>query len=305
MTHSGRSIAEHCNGVAFVFVPNICNAACPFCYVQPSLSATAHASRSVLERAAKTAAALATMGFEEVRFTGGEPTTFRNLDAIITPFLDQGLGYRILTNGLDVNAQIEFFRAAPPRRFTLSIHDTRDPSSVFNVPVDATSWASNRRRLAEIAEVEATVVVWKHLSDVEAVHHTLEDLANDGVSHIKLILENSRQRTDAAAFAKYARGLYAEWAEHFRSFRFTDVGQSGCRLREKGFPAVDLGRGTVYSCCVQVGDRRIPSGYAEEFRSDVAKVGPAIASVVERGRGGADVLPCSASATFCPLGLTQ
>ncbi|WP_439378214.1 radical SAM protein [Amycolatopsis lexingtonensis] len=302
---TATAVATHSNGTAFVFVPNLCNAACAFCYVHPSLSREAHASNLVLRRARATAEALAALGFREVRFTGGEPTIFANLPEIIEPFLEFGLRYRVLTNAIDIDAQLPFFEHHPPERFTISVHDTADPSSVFGVSISREHWADNRRKLASISEVEATFVLADAAHEESVVHHAIGELARDGVHHIKLILENSRQQ-DAQIFSKVVSNLRREWGETFRTFRFTAPGAVACKLPERAFPSVDLGRGAVYACCVQVGDRQLPSGHFSTFTADVDATRRTITSVIESAMTHrASVLPCSAGSQFCPIALEQ
>jgi hypothetical protein len=301
-----REIAEHCGFTAFAFVPNICNAACSFCYVHPSLAANARASHAVLERAAVAAEVLSALGFEEVRFTGGEPTLFSNLDELIQPFLEQGLKYRVLTNAIKIADHLPFFRESPPVRFTISVHDTVHPEDVFDVAIDADSWESNRRQLAQICDVEATLVIQDPMLGRLRAHRALEDLASDGVAHIKLILENSQQVSATSSFNDLACVLRDTWGTLFQSFRYTDTKQCSCRLKDKGFPSIDLGSSTIFACCVQVGDRTIPAGHSSSLPITAGAAIDTFVAVIENSRGWTTPnLPCDAGHSFCPLGLAK
>jgi len=301
-----QAIAQHANFTAFVFVPNLCNADCPFCYVHPTFARKARASTAVLSRAAITAEALSKLGFEEVRFTGGEPTLFSNLDRLIEPFWSHGMRYRVLTNGIDIDDHLSFFREKAPERFTISVHDTVSPESIFRVPIDADAWTQNRRKLADIAEVEATLVIQDAALEWNQADHVLNDLEIDGVKHIKVILENSRQGRDYRSFERLARELTDKWSSRFLTLRFTDTNNWGCRLPDKAFPAIDLGRSAIFACCVQVGDRTVPAGYSDELPSDVISAMVKLTSVIERSREMRPLtLPCEAGTLFCPLGLAQ
>ncbi|WP_290058954.1 radical SAM protein [Amycolatopsis solani] len=302
---TGTAAAAHSNETAFVFVPNLCNAACAFCYVRPSLSREAHASKLVLRRARAAAEALAGLGFREVRFTGGEPTIFANLPEIIEPFLEFDLQYRVLTNAIDVEAQLPFFSRHPPERFTISVHDTADPSSTFGVSMSREQWAENRRKLVSISEVEATFVLADAAHEESIVHHAIGELANDGIRHIKLILENSHQQ-NSQIFSKVANNLRKEWNDTFETFRFTATEAVTCKLPDRAFPSIELGRGAVYACCVQVGDRHLPSGHFSRFATDVDAARKAIDSVITSARSyRTSFLPCSEGSRFCPIALDQ
>lgn len=301
----GTAVAAHCNATAFVFVPNLCNAACDFCYVRPGLVREARASKVVLRRARAAAEALAGLGFREVRFTGGEPTIFANLSELIRPFLEQDLRYRILTNAIEVDARMPFFERHPPERFTISVHDTDHPESVFGVPISKARWAENRRKLVSVSDVEATFVLTDPEHDAPTVHRAIGDLAAEGVKHVKLILENSRQQ-DAEAFGQLAARLRETWSGAFETFRFSATWATTCQLPVKAFPAVELGRGVAYSCCVQVGDRRLPAGHSSALSDDPDAARQAIGDVVEFARSyHSPLLPCSAGSRFCPIALDQ
>jgi MoaA/NifB/PqqE/SkfB family radical SAM enzyme len=303
----GSSVSSsHSNGTAFVFVPNLCNARCDFCYVRPVFAESAKASAAVLHRGRITAAALSELGFTSVRFTGGEPTIFSNFDELVSPFINVGLTYRVLTNGFSLGASLDYFRTTPPERFTISVHTTRDPATVFGVPLSVHELSRTRRTLAAIADVEATIVVEDAGRGWDELDSTLADLVDDGVSDVKVILENSRQRRDREIFYQAALRLRGRWASRLRTLRFTDPTQSACLLKAKGFPSIDLGLGIAYACCVQVGDRAVAEGYSLPIGVDATTASRAIRGVTEHGRRTeASVLPCSAGQDFCPLALTS
>lgn len=297
-------VAMHCDRTAFVFLPNLCNAKCEFCYVRPAFSQAAHASKAVLKRAQVTAEALSILGFSTVRFSGGEPTLFDNLSEVVRPFIDRGLTYRVLTNGIDVDHCLEFFTAQPPDRFTLSVHTTSRPEAVFGVPVTIEQLAENRRLLSQIARVEATIVVEDVHADWKSIEMTLAQLKEDGVDWVKLILENSVQTRDGGTFLTQAHRIRDHWKGEFRSMRISDTHQDSCKLTQKGFPAIELGRGLIYACCVQVGDRPVVDGYSEPLLASGVATAASIQRLIERSTlVESGELPCSAADRFCPLAL--
>lgn len=305
MTNTERAAVIHANSTAFVFVPNVCNASCDFCYVRPKLAQLARASSAVLARAETAAEALRVVGMSEVRLTGGEPTIIENLADVVTHFTDRGMRYRILSNAIDIDRHLDFFEACPPQRFTISVHSTRDPKSFFGVPVSTSKLARNRRRLAAICDVEATLVVERPDDCSSTLHASLEDLAQDGVKHVKVILENSRQ-TQSAAFTESMRRLSLTWSNQFSSFRYTDPRQVSCKLSQKAFPSIDLGSGRAYACCVQVGDRYVPDGLVTTLpRSADAAARRLTLLLRDSMKVKKDNRPCSEGTSFCPLSLTQ
>jgi hypothetical protein len=180
------------------------------------------------------------------------------------------------------------------------------PEAVFGVPIDADTWSRNRQKLAGITDVEATMVIQDAALGRNGADRTLSDLEADGVLHIKIILENSRQGINDSAFDGLGHELVRSWRNRFRTIRFTDTKQRTCRLSEKAFPAIDLGRSGIFACCVQVGDRILPTGYSGQLPADVDAAAVELASVVESARAmRPNVLPCDAGTSFCPIGLAR
>lgn len=298
------AVAAHCAYSAFIFVPNVCNARCAFCYVRPAYSNSANASEVVINRAKLAAEALTALGFRSVRFTGGEPTLFANFSEIVHPFLERGLTYRVLTNGINLDNCIDFFSLHPPERFTISVHTAMRPGEIFGVPISTQVLAENRRMLAQIAAVEATIVLEDAGECWGELNETLAALEREGVLYIKLILENSLQFREAVSFSGLVHRVSKIWGDRFRSLRFTDPRQHSCKLSTKGFPAIDLGRGVTYACCVQVGDRPVVQGYAEDLPATAAEAIESIARLVGHSViAEPPSLPCAAGTLFCPLAL--
>ncbi|WP_404353074.1 radical SAM protein [Phycicoccus jejuensis] len=294
---------------AFVFVPNLCNAACSFCYVAPKFTESAHLSPVVMRRAGNFAETLEEMGCEEVRFTGGEPLLFANFAALVSIFISRGFKYRILTNGLCVEPHLDYLTAAPPEQVTISVHDTHIPSIAFGVQVDNGTLSKNRRALAQITTVEATIVMSPNRPStftVRSLRKTLRELKADGVRRIKLIFENTFGSAGALQqYESLAQEIATEWGPHFDDIRRTDAHEHKCKLRSKGFLSLDLGRGTATACCVQMGDATVPTAFTmqmEATQKDAQRLsGMTLRAAKEAARG--QRLPCTSHYGGCPLAL--
>lgn len=296
--------ADHSNRTAFLFVPNLCNAACAFCYVRPSFARHAKASQRVVARGEVVASALHKLGFAEVRLTGGEPSLFANLDEVLDPFLRRGFKYRLLTNGLALMSQAELLERHPPKRVTLSVHSTRTPSEFFGVAVDVDHLRDTRRWIASISELEATLVVNDPNTAEPDLAMSLAELRADGVKHIKIIQENSTQKDHSREFLQLTARLNLTWRGRFDSIRVTRTSQRRCLLDRKAFPSFELGTGQMFACCVQVGDRTVPDGYSLAIPSDTDAVAADIERLVEHARTiDAGHFPCAEASVYCPLAL--
>jgi hypothetical protein len=254
------------------------------------------------------AAAMQSLGFDEVRFTGGEPLMFENFASMVAPFVRRGLRYRVLTNGIDLDQHMPFFRETPPVQVTISVHGSAGAESVFGVPIDAVSLRRSRQELAAMTAVEATFVVRPTNLNIDDLDATLDELATDGVRSVKLILENvDGALSGAAAFRSTANRLATNWSERFQDFRISDLDFPRCRLPDKSFPSITLDTGTVYACCVQVGASSSVTGLDPQTATvESQRIESRIVDVVRASR---DVepgrLPCGATYGACPLALTH
>lgn len=298
------SVSGHCGGAAFIFVPNLCNAACSFCYVKPTYTTSAVLPRQTIIRASQVARALSELGFSEVRFTGGEPTVFQNLPSLVNAFTDAGLKYRVLTNGIEADRHMEYFRENPPTRFTISLHSLTAPEAKFRVDIDEFGMTRNRQALARVAPLECTLVVEDVLAERCDVESTCSELASEGVAHVKVILENSHQVNQSDLFRTLMAGLARRYSQKFETFRWTDTSVTECRLREKAFPAIDLGRSRLFACCVQVGDRNVMDGLSAPIPEGEEEIASVMRSLIVKAKAhSASKFACEAAASNCPLAL--
>lgn len=300
--------ASHARGVAFAFVPNVCNAKCQFCYVRPRYAESATLSRRALLTARSLATAMADLSFQEVRFTGGEPLMFSNFPEAVTPFIDLGLRYRVLTNGFDVDRHLGFLQRRPPSHVTLSVHSTTDASTFFGTPVDHPDLRRSRRDLVAITTVEATMVVHPARYDPSDLDRSIAELAEDGVAHLKVILENVPGIDGHLdRFSEITRAVEERWRDSFDTVRSSDPGLSRCRLPDKSFPSVLLDSGIAHACCVQVGTRpQTVRGVAQAPLTDVEGIRARLEAITEDARSTSlSTLPCGAFYDACPLALRQ
>lgn len=292
-----RGPVEYFAHTFFAFVPNVCNAHCSFCYVEPVLAGSAKLSPSVLEYASQVASEMADAGFTQVRFTGGDPLVFSNITDLFDIFVSAGLTYRVLSNGLGLTDNVlSFFRATPPDRVLISLHDADDPGSVLGVDVDVDAFFASLKACAEIAELECTVVVLDPAT--VQVPDLLEKMRFLGASRAKVVFENSKR---SAAHVDAYSGLVSDLKSVGQPLplRVSSTSTRVCMLRTKGFLSIDLTRRCVYQCCAQVGDLQRSMdwdpGDALTTRLDLAMA----SALVQSDTG----LPCANHYNACPIAL--
>jgi Radical SAM superfamily/4Fe-4S single cluster domain len=298
-----KAAANYFNSVAFLFVPNVCNARCDFCYVAPTFAQTARITPAMLDRAAALFVGLKLAGIQEVRFTGGEPLLFENFTTLAELAQQQGLRYRVLTNGLRLQHHANFLRSCRPERITVSIHDVHRPESYFGVGVDTADILGAIRLLSLHTTIEATIVVRDGAhGNLDA---TIGALDGAGVTQVKLILSNEPGAGKAMrSFDLLAERAIRRWGG-LVNLRTTDTGASACWLRKKGFLSIDLASMEAFSCCVQVGEPDSVVG-AHKLRLPMvprAHLVPAMVSALMLAIEPPGSMPCTTHYGGCPIAL--
>lgn len=295
------------HGTAFLFVPNVCNAKCDFCYVTPAYGRHPRFPEPLLDKAERLARSLHDWGFTEMRITGGEPLAFTNITALIDRVRSAGLSYRVLTNGLNLGSFVPYATEHPPNQITVSVHDLDRLEEIFRVPVDVDGLLEAIHTLSATVEMECTVVV--DVPDWPAINRTLSRLASAGVSRVKLLLPNIAKQQDLAAFLAVASQARKTHGSSFREIRSSRLNAPTCGLAKKGFLSVDLSSMRAYACCVQVGEpaqvvadcMRVlsPSPPGSGARFDPLT----IVDIHQSASRQSSTFPCTAHYGSCPIAL--
>jgi hypothetical protein len=299
---------KYYNRVIFFFVPNVCNARCEFCYVAPRFTESARLPDAMLTRASQVAVALKSWGFDEVRITGGEPLVFDNYTELVRRVTDAGLKYRLLTNGINLGANVDFALAHPPVQITVSVHDPATLHETFGVPVDGAEIIDSISRLSARIPVECTIVL--EGAERGSIDATLVRLASAGVARVKLLLANVPGSADGReTFRSIAQRAQAKHGHLFRSLRFSATEPRPCGLARKGFLSLDLPSMRIYSCCVQLGEpASVVGAHSGSFRSaadaafDPTQAQAEIVRMAEVALAVTDY-PCTAHYCACPISL--
>lgn len=289
-------LGHYCREKVFLFLPNVCDAACDFCYVRPTRVTTARLSNGVIDRAAGLFRVLRSYGFGQVRLTGGEPLVFQNLEHLIRRLVAERMDYTLLTNGIRLGSALGWLRRYPPAKTTVSMHSVNDAGAVFGRPVDVGGILAAIEELTGLGtDVAATMVCVPPAVDDLAV--TVKALAGAGVRDFKIVNVNDARYALAPADFSYAVGAAREAAGPSSRVRYTDMGRRTCLLRQQGELSVTLPAFEWSWCCATVGTSSLGvASTSEQFGPVVERLRRRLAEL--------SGLPC-AHQGYCPIALTE
>lgn len=280
----------------FVFVPNVCDAACDFCYISPLQGSNGHLTPGVLARTRRFFSAFRGAGFQEARFTGGEPLVFDNVVELFDLASASDLRYAVLTNGTRLHEFVDYFEMNPPSRVTVSVHTLRNAEKIFQVErdPDILMAAIERLHLAGVPVAATLVLDSLTLSDLEA---TVTRLQQSGIADVKLVAPNvpGVDRDLLARDMAWSVSTSIDRLGPGVRVRHSSL-SSQCLLKREATLSVQIPSGRVSVCCATVGEWE-PVG--DLTRADLRE----ILREAHTQAMTAGPLPCSAHYGACPIAL--
>jgi molybdenum cofactor biosynthesis enzyme MoaA len=283
--------------IFFLFVPNVCNSKCSFCYVEPNFSKYAILSNSILSRTEEFVNAAKAIGFNEFRITGGEPLLFKNISELLSIFKKKEVSYTLLTNGINIQKHFELFKSNKPKKITISYHSKTHHNSIFGVEYNTDLLDENIRELCK-KKINLTVsVLFLEKNKNEILSHILY-LKSLGVKSVKLIYPNDE---------KIKMNLKNEFIEVTKcvtsitemDIRNSELKDSMCGMVSRGFLSFSLGQNKIYGCCNSISN--------EKFISSINSFDN-LTTTLWNFYNAAQVLnefPCNNYVDFCPIALSN
>lgn len=293
-----EDLASYCRRKFFLFLPNICDASCSFCYMNPVRAKTGTIAQSVVTKARVLMRKMVDLGFSEVRFTGGEPLTFENLDCLTSAAVEEGMSYSLLTNGLQLGRSLENLRNKPPSKITISIHSLARSSLIFQSPMESEQLLDSISEYLQLGTSITATLVCLPIT-LEDLPDTLDRLYGTGVRDYKLVALNSNAgRTTAneellQQVVSYARVALPADAR----VRYTDLEQRTCLLRRQGELSVSLPKFEWSWCCATMGTQHLGNTHNPDSYEFAAVRGRLAAQL-----NGLQGLPCP-NQGYCPISL--
>ena len=240
--------------VLFVFLPNICNSACDFCYVHPLVGEKAKLNKNAISNFKKLVIQAKQLGFDTIRITGGEPLIFSNLDDIIKILKDEKLKYTILTNGQTLEDYKKLFKNYHPKKISISYHSEEKYIQIFKRKIDEELLLSNISFLKKL-DVEISITIVYLEENKNEILYLVDKFKKLKVDEIKFILANIPSTNEKTIKEFESINIKASNTK----IRITDTEQVKCLLKERSFLSIVVQDLKAYDCCTNVGNSKYKS----------------------------------------------
>ncbi len=279
----------------FIFLPNICNASCYFCYVEPTFAHKGVLTPQLLGAFDKFVALSSQLGFREYRFTGGEPLIFDNFEEIIAILNKYDVDYTLLSNGLNLHKYSSFLKAYKPKKVSISYHSLENYAKIFGVKHDR---ISIEKEIVELqsASIPVSITMLLLPENLNEIQLVVSHFAALGVKAFKFIYPNTSKALEY--FEVYKKITQTITYDKDIIFRITDDQMHTCMLKDRGFLSVSMPHFDAYSCCITVGEGdKYPIG--EITKSNISDV---LLRIFDHSQNMSS-FPCKSYLPFCPIGL--
>ncbi len=251
-------VNKYYKNILFLYLPNICNAKCYFCYLKPSLNGYATLSKNTLRDLKRILLLFGTLNFKEVRITGGEPLVISNLKQIVEIIHDDiKMRYTLLTNGILLNKNMDWILDYPPSKLTISFHSFSNYSKIYGIK-------GNPYNILQVCEklldnnINIVISITFLPENKSEIPNIVKSFYKIGVSEFKIIYPNYRL---------LGNSLYQDWLnilQELKSYkrdktlfiRATNFHSKSCMLVKRGFLSLTIPKFNLFRCCVLVNDHQ-------------------------------------------------
>lgn len=283
--------------ILFLFVPNICNSKCSFCYAEPKFSKHAILSDYILSRADEFINVAKNIGFYEFRVTGGEPLLFENISELFSIFKKKDISYTLLTNGMNIQKYFEIFKNNRPKKITISYHSKICHNGIFGIEYNTDLLDDNIRELCRMGINLTVTILFLEKNKDEILSHVLH-LKSLGIKSIKLIYPNDKN------IKMYLKNEFMKTIEYLTSIkgievRYSELKSCSCNMVSRGFLSFSLSQNKIYGCCNSI--------YNQKFISSINSFDN-MSTTLWDFYNTAQVLnefPCKNHVEFCPIALNS
>lgn len=283
-------IEKHFNKTFFLFLPNICNSACDFCYVNPLIGKSTKLKNEELKKFNEFLKYLKKIGFKNIRITGGEPLIFQNFEKLLEIIKLNDFDYTILTNAQNLFKFNSILKKYPPKKITISFHSIHNYEKIFKNSIDINKFEESLKKI-----ISDKIAVCITVTMLEINKDEIPDLINYflkiGVKDYKIIIPNINN---------IIKQEYIKTIENLNvkkiNIRYTDLNQKKCLLNERGFLSIIFSELSLYNCCINVGEKNY---YRIENFNNLEKI---FLEIYQKDIAYED-FPCKTHLNSCPIAL--
>jgi molybdenum cofactor biosynthesis enzyme MoaA len=244
-------ISSYFNKHLFAFLPNICNSACDFCYVQPLVGSASKLSKTLINNFDNLSFQAKNAGFDTIRITGGEPLIFSNFSSLLKILKANNLFYTLLTNGQKLSIFIDVLNFYLPTKITVSFHSIVNYATIFKNDIDIEQLFKTLNILKNKG-VEICITSLYLPENFNEMPELLSFFERKKIDNIKIIYPNN---TSLNLIDKF-KSLSSNFNSSFKKFRITDFEQKKCMLKNRGFLSLIVEDLNAYNCCTNVGEEK-------------------------------------------------
>ena len=235
----------------FAFLPNICNSACDFCYVQPLVGNTSKLSKALINNFEILCSQAKNVGFDTIRITGGEPLIFSNFKSLLEILKANELNYTLLTNGQNLSKFIDVLNFYLPIKVTVSFHSILNYTTIFKNDLDIEQLFKSLNILKN-KRVEICMTSLYLPENFNELPKLLSFFERQEIENIKIVYPNNINLNLIDKFKNLTSNLNSS----FLKIRITDLKQNKCMLKNRGFLSLIVEDLNAYNCCTNVGEEK-------------------------------------------------
>lgn len=294
-------IKKYYNNISFIFLPNICNASCYFCYIDPTLSYKGKLSESNISNFDDYCKIAKSVGINEFRLTGGEPLIFSNFYKLVEILASYSCNYTLLTNGILLKERIQSLLKYKPQKITISYHSKENYKDIFNADYSFEELKEDLSKLID-NEINTTITITLLPENLTEIELLVSKLINVGIKSFKINYPNISSINNS--LIKHYLEIIASLRNSYPNilFRFTDVKHTSCMLQYRGTLSLDLASLRLFDCCATV-------PYGNNIKINTLNKTDYILSILElynnNKRSNHAPFPCKTELTFCPINLNN
>lgn len=288
-------VNSYFNKHLFAFLPNICNSACDFCYVQPLVGKASKLSKALINNFDKLSFQAKNLGFETIRITGGEPLIFSNFSSLLKILKSNELNYTLLTNGQNLSEFIKVLNFHLPTKITVSFHSIKNYTNIFKNDIDIEQLFKTLNILKKKG-VEICITTLYLPENFNEMPELLSFFRREKIDDIKVIYPNN---TSLELINKF-QTLSSNFNTSFKTIRITNLEQKKCMLKDRGFLSLIIEDLNAYNCCTNVGEGKNKTELKDN-KFNLEKL------VIQQYEDNLSInkFPCETNLDSCPIALKK